>query len=77
MVLHSTAVLAEAAKIAEILLLKLEEIGKRRGSQRFAQRKTAIAENGAAQGEQNTTYCGSCLTCPTESGIFASAVVTK
>jgi hypothetical protein len=27
----------------------------------------------ATQREENTTYCGSCLTCPTESGIFASA----
>jgi len=54
-----------------------EENSAARGDFRFAQRKPAIAEGGALQGAQNTTYCGSRLTCTTESGIFASAVVTK
>jgi hypothetical protein len=44
---------------------------------RFAQLKWAVAEDGAALAQQNTTYCGSCLTCTTDSGIFASAAVNK
>jgi hypothetical protein len=36
-----------------------------------------VAEDGASQPHENTTSCGSCLTCATDSGIFAIAVVTK
>jgi hypothetical protein len=43
----------------------------------FAQQKWAVAEDGATKAQQNTTYCGSRLTCPTDSGIFASAVVNR
>ena len=48
-----------------------------RGFFRFAQRIHRVAEDGAMQPQQNTTYCGSSLTCTTDSGIFASAVVNK
>jgi hypothetical protein len=47
----------------------------RRGISHFAQPIAGVADIDASQGEQNTTYCGSSLTCTTESAIFASAVV--
>jgi hypothetical protein len=49
----------------------------RRAFCRFAQQIAGVTEVGAPQAQENTTYCGSCLTGATDSGIFAIAVVTK
>jgi hypothetical protein len=48
-----------------------------KGSNRFAQRIPAVVEVGALQNEENTRYCGSRLTCTTDSGIFASAGMNR
>jgi hypothetical protein len=50
---------------------------KNLSSNRFAQRIPAVVEVGALQNEENTRYCGSRLTCTTDSGIFASAGMNR